>query len=255
MTDKGCIYLDRMLADGLEPNAVLYTLLINHFLKKGEFEFAFRLVDLMDKNQVERDLVMYISLVSGISRNITGIKKEWCILNKGSERAREMLLHLLHQRTRIPRENILRVSVNSLEEMKCFALKLMQKVKEIKFMPNLYIYNGIISGFCRAEQMQDAYDHFEMMQREGVCPNQVTYTILVDGHIQSGDIDSAIGLFNKMNEDGCAPDIIAYNTLLRGLCKAGRLLHALSLSYMMRKRGFLPIRFLMIFTRLFCSSD
>jgi pentatricopeptide repeat protein len=99
--------------------------------------------------------------------------------------------------------------------------------------------------------MQDAYDHFEMMQREGVCPNQVTYTILVDGHIQSGDIDSAIGLFNKMNEDGCAPDIIAYNTLLRGLCKAGRLLDALSLSYMMRKRGFYQIRFLMNICR--CS--
>ena len=64
-----------MLGDGLQPNTVLYTSLISLFLKKGQFEFAFRLVDLMDRNQIDTDLIMYISLVSGVSRNISGIKK------------------------------------------------------------------------------------------------------------------------------------------------------------------------------------
>ena len=145
----------------------------------------------------------------------------------------------------MPMKKILRISADTPEETKCFALKLMQKFKDIEFMPNLYLYNGIISGFCRAEQMWDAYDHFEKMQREGVHPNEVTYTILIDGHIRSGDIDSAIELFNKMNADGFAPDRIAYNTLLKGLCKSGRLVDALSLSYTMRKRGVSQISFLM----------
>ncbi|XVF49346.1 hypothetical protein PTKIN_Ptkin04bG0004300 [Pterospermum kingtungense] len=239
MTDKGCMYLDRMLGDGLVPNVVLYTSLINNFLRKGEFEFAFRLVDLMDRNQIELDLITYIALVSGACRILTS-RKRWCSTKRGSERAREMLFQLLRRRCLILRERNLRVSDGSPEAVKCFALKLMQKVKETRFMPNLYLYNGIISGFREADRMQDAIDHFELMQKDGVCPNQVTFTILMGGHIKAGEIDHAIGLFNKMNADYCCPDRVVYNVLVKGLCQAGRLLEALSLLHTMHKRGFIP---------------
>ncbi|KAL4625154.1 hypothetical protein ACB092_05G004000 [Castanea dentata] len=232
MTYKGCIYLDKMLGDGLQPNAVLYTSLISLFLKKGQIEFAFRLVDLMDRNQIDTDLIMYISLVSGVSRNISGIKKEWYVINKKSDRERNVVPFTL-----MPMKKILRISADTPEEMKWFALKLMQKFKDIEFMPNL------------AERMWDAYDHFEKMQREGVHPNEVTYSILIDGHIRSGDIDSAIGLFNKMV-------LIVYNTSLKGLCKAGRVLNALPLSYTMRKRGVFPNQFSYeCLLSCFCASD
>lgn len=239
MIDKGCMYLDRMLGDGLVPNVVLYTSLINHFLRSGDFEFAFRLVDLVDRNQIGSDLIMYITLVSGVCRHMTG-RKRFFDVDRGAENARERLCELLNQRTSPLRKNNLKVCVNSPEGMKSFALKLMKKVKEIQFMPNLYLYNGIISGFCGAGRIQDAHDHLEMMQREGLCPNQVTYTILIDGHIRAGEIDSAIGLFNKMNVDDCVPDRITYKTLLKGLCQAGRFPDALSILYTMHKRGFFP---------------
>ncbi|KAI9160814.1 hypothetical protein LWI28_011782 [Acer negundo] len=151
-----------------------------------------------------------------------------------------MLFQLLHQRTPVPREKYIRVSVDSLEGMKCFALNFMRKVKEIQFMPNLYLYNCIIFGFCGAGRLQDAYDHFEMMQREDVRPNQVTFTILINGHITDGDIDNAIRLFNKMSADGFPPDRIAHNTLLKGLSQVGRLPDALSILYRMKKSGFFP---------------
>ncbi|KAA8533852.1 hypothetical protein F0562_031369 [Nyssa sinensis] len=240
MTEKGCLYLDRMLEDGFMPNHVLYTALINQFLRKRELEFAFRLLDLMENSQIECDLITYITLVSGVCRNIKCIKGRWHVARTKSERAREMLFHLLHQKSLVPRENSLRISINSLKEIKYFALKLIQEVKDTRFMPNLYLYNGMMSGFCLAYQMQHAYDHLELMRREGVAPNQVTFTILIDGHIRFRETDYAIGLFNKMNASGCAPDRIVYNTLIKGLCKGGRLLDALSLSHTMHKRGFSP---------------
>ncbi|KAJ7949582.1 Pentatricopeptide repeat-containing protein [Quillaja saponaria] len=242
MTDEGCIYLDRMIGDGIVPNVVLYTTLLSHFLKKGELGFAFGLFNLMEENLIEGDLVTYITLVSGICRNITSFEKRRCIRRRKTEKKTEVLFQLLHQRTVVPTESYVRVYANSSEERERFALKLIGKIKGVRFMPNLYLYNGIISGFCRAGKMQDAYDHFELMQREGVRPNHVTYTILIDGHIISGNIDSAIVLFNMMNANGCAPDRITYNTLFKGLCMAGRQLDALSLSYAMRKRGFSPNR-------------
>lgn len=221
------------------PNVVLHTSLIYHFLRKGEFDFAFRLVDLMDRSQIEPDVVFYIALVSGVSRYIDGVKKR-CKINRKSDREREMLLHLLFQRKFLPRETILRFSFDSSEHIKCFVLKLMHRIKETKFMPNLYLYNSIISGLCWANRIEDAYNQFELMQKEGICPNEVTFTILIEAHSRAGQINQAIELFNLMNADGYKLDKVAYNTLLRGLCKAGKELHALSLVFAMRKRGLFP---------------
>ncbi|KAE8655267.1 NAC domain-containing protein 7-like [Hibiscus syriacus] len=254
MTDKGCMYLDKMLNDGLVPNAVLYTSLIHTFLQKGEFEFAFRLVDLMDRNQIERDFISYVTLVSGFCRSITR-RKRWRSTGRRSERAREMLFQLLHRQSLLPREKKLRVSDDSPEAMKHFALKLIQKVKQTKFMPNLYLYNGIIYGFIETDRMKDAYDHLELMQKEGVHPNQVTFTVLMGGHIKAGEIDHAVGLYNKMNADGCAPDRVVYHILVKGLCQAGRLLEALSILHAMYKRRLIPSKGLYeILLGYFCAN-
>ncbi|KAK9292817.1 hypothetical protein L1049_020797 [Liquidambar formosana] len=241
MTEKAYLYLDRMLEDGFVPDTVLYTSLINQFLRKGELEFTCRLIDLMERSKIECDLVTWIVLVNGFCRNINRITTRRPILaNRNSNRGRDMLFHLLEQNAQERRENILSISTNSSKEITFFALKLVWKIKDSRFMPNLYLYNGMISGFCRAGKMPEAYCRLGLMQKQDICLNQVTFTILIDGHIRSGDIDRAIELFNKMNLVGCAPDKIAYNALLKGLCKAGRLLDALSLSFSMHKRGFFP---------------
>lgn len=240
MTEKGCLYLDRMLEDGFEPNNVLYTSLINQFSKKSELEFAFRLVGLMETSQIEHDLVSSITLVSGVCKNIARIKGKWHFGHWKSERAREVLFHLLEQRSLVPRESQLRISMKSLEEIKFIAVKVMRKIVSTTFMPNLYLYNGAISVLCWANNIHDAYGHLEWMLRNGMYPNQVTFTILIGTHIRFRETDSAIWLFNQMNAYGCIPDRMVFNTLIIGLCQAGRLLDALSLTHTMYKRGFSP---------------
>ncbi|KAF7836363.1 pentatricopeptide repeat-containing protein [Senna tora] len=230
MIDKGCVYLGRMLEDGLLPTAVLYTSLIKHFLKSRDFGFAFKLVNLAGKNDIKWDLVMEIELVNGICRYISGIENKKCLLPKQSERAKEMLLRLLHQNPFSPPENNIGVSANSFEAMKRMATKLVENIKGVPVVPNIHANNCIILWFCREEMIHEAYNHFHLMQNEGVCPNKVTYTILLDGHIRLDDIDSAVRLFNEMNVVGCAPDRTAYNTLLKGFIRAGRLLDAMSLT-------------------------
>ncbi|XP_048131654.1 pentatricopeptide repeat-containing protein At5g62370 isoform X1 [Rhodamnia argentea] len=237
MTEEGCMYLDKMIGDGYEPNNVLYTSLIGHYLREGEFKFAFMLVDLMYRNQMKFDLITHIVVLRGVCKHVNGIKNEWRITRRASYRARKMLFDLLQSRSLATHDRNLKVPVNMPEAMKHFALNLFKKIKDSEFMPNLFLYNGLISGFCRANMIEDAYHHVELMQREGLHPNQVTYTILIGGHITRGEIDSAVGLFNKMNADGYLPDGPAYNRLLRGLCSCGRLLDALSLVYAMQKRG------------------
>lgn len=240
MIDKGCDYLGRMLEDGMVPDAVFYTSLIQHFLKSREFAFALKLVNVAVKSEITCDLVMCIVLVSGVCRYTNGTKNKKYILQRQSERAKETLLLLLHRSPFPPTEDIIGVSTDPFENMKWLAMKLLDNIKGVPILPDLYINNCIISLFCREKMIHDAYNHFQLMLNQGVCPNLVTYSILLDGHILLDDIDSAVRLFNKMNVDGCAPDRIAYTTLLKGFVRAGRLLDAMSLVYAMHKRGLYP---------------
>ncbi|GFY81975.1 hypothetical protein Acr_02g0002150 [Actinidia rufa] len=225
----------RMLEAGVDPDEFIYVTMINAYSKNGRAIQACQLFDKMVECGIQPSFRAYTALING---NITFIRGRWHVTHNNAERAREVMFQLLQQKSLVPRERHLRISIKSLEEIKFIASKVM-KISS-RFMPNLYLYNGMISGLCWANRIQDAYDHLELMQRDGVCPNQVTFTILIDGHIRFGEIDSAILLFNKMNEHGCIPDRIVYNTLIRGLCQAGRLLDALSLSHTMHKRGFFP---------------
>lgn len=250
LIDKGCMYLRRMLTDGFKPNLVFITSVMGNFLKNGDLEFGYRLLKLINE---EHDSVLYLTMLRGAYGNINNIRKK--CRNVKSEREREMLYSIL-QRNLLLEENNLRVSLSTSEEMKCFAVKLIHDIEKSMSTPNLHLYNTIISGFCRTDRMQEAYDRFELMQSKGLCANQVTYTILIQGHIMSGDIDSAIEIFNKMNADGVAPDNIVCNTLLRGLCNTGRLLNALSLSCTMCKRAVYPNKYSYeILLKCFCACN
>ncbi|PHT76557.1 hypothetical protein T459_20079 [Capsicum annuum] len=79
MIAKGCVYLDRMIEESFMPNTVLYTSLVKQFLRKREFEFAFKLIDLMERSEIEWDLVTYITLVRGVSRNIRSLDGKWLV--------------------------------------------------------------------------------------------------------------------------------------------------------------------------------
>ncbi|KAK4350737.1 hypothetical protein RND71_030050 [Anisodus tanguticus] len=162
----------------------------------------------MEKSEIELDQVTYITLVSGVSRNIRSLDGKWLVPQRQYEESKEMLFCLLHQSAMLPKKKCLEISVSSQEQIKFIALRLINKVKDAPLMPNLYLYNGIISGFCWAERMEDAYKHLDTMQKEGLQPNQVTFTILIDGHFRSGEIDRAVGLFNRMNARDCPPDNI-----------------------------------------------
>ncbi|GMH18291.1 hypothetical protein Nepgr_020132 [Nepenthes gracilis] len=234
-------YLDRMFEDGFVPNHVFFTSVINQFLRRGELEFSLKLVNLLYRCKIVRDHVTYITIVSGVSRNvIRGNRKHNLYMSERSKQMRKLLVNLLGQDTLVPWKKSMEVCYNLQIEMKCFAMRLMQEIRANGHMPSLYIYNSMIYGFCKENRMQDAYDHLESMQKEGLPPNHVTFTILIDGHIRHGEVDCALWLFNKMNEYGCKLDKIMYNTLIRGLCMAGRLPDALSVSVSMRKRGFCP---------------
>ncbi|KAJ0251446.1 Pentatricopeptide repeat-containing protein [Hirschfeldia incana] len=228
MIEKGCQYLDKMVEDGLSPNVVLYTSLIGHFLKKGDFKFSFTLFGLMGENEVKHDHVAYITLLSGLWRAVA--RKRQVFVEPGQEK----LLRRLLQTNSVA---LVPSSVCNYRS-KSFAMEVIEKVKT-SVVPNLYLHNAIITGYCAAGRLDEAYNHLHSMQKEGVLPNQVTFTILMKAHIKAGDVESAIALFE---DSDCEPDRVMYSTLLKGLCKSERPRDALALMVEMQKDGVYPNR-------------
>lgn len=240
MTLKACEYIARMFEQGIEPSAALYTSLINQYLRKGHFEFSFRLYYLMQKSLIEPDLVTYIVFLSGICRNIKGIEGKQYVPLESSELAMGRLFNLLNQRIMVPNRKDLRVFMKSRNDLKVYIAKLIKQMADTSLMRNLHLYNGVISGLCCLNNLEEAYRFFLAMPQKEMVPNHVTFSILIDCHARLGEINIAIRLFNEMNAACCPPDRIPYDMLIKGLCKAGRFLEALSVSQTMCKRGFYP---------------
>lgn len=239
MFRNACHYIDRMLDDGFVPDTVLYTMLVNQFLRKGEIDLALHIFDLMTMNQIEPDLIAYGSLISGLCRQKRGGQSR--LLVRKLKKARYILFRLDSRgkfSTRMLHKK--RLPSLSITEKVNFALGKVQDLTNSGLVPDLHIYNGILNGLCIASRMEDVYDHITRMQNNGIAPNQVTFTILMKFSIRSGDVDCAIRLFNQMNSDGYIPDNISYNTLIIGFCLAGRVIEGVSLAYGMQKRGLIP---------------
>jgi pentatricopeptide repeat protein len=182
----------------------------------------------MGENDIKHDHIAYITLLSGLWRAMARKKKRQVIVEPGKEKLLQRLI-----RTK-PLVSI----PSSLGNYgsKSFAMEVIGKVKK-SIIPNLYLHNTIITGYCAAGRLDEAYNHLESMQKEGIVPNLVTYTILMKSHIEAGDIESAIDLFEGTN---CEPDQVMYSTLLKGLCDFKRPLDALALMLEMQKSGINP---------------
>ncbi|CAN8251896.1 unnamed protein product [Cochlearia groenlandica] len=228
MMEKGCEYLDKMLEDGLSPNTALYTSLIGHFLKKGDLKSSFTLFGLMEKNEIKHDHIAYITLLSGLWRAMTQKRKRQVFVEPGKEK---LLRRLVQTNPLAPISS----SVGNYGS-KSFAMEVIRKVKNT-IVPNLYLHNAIITGYCTAGRLDEAYNHLESMQKEGIVPNQVTFTVLMKSHIEAGEIESAIDLFE---ESKCEPDQVMYCTLLKGLCESERPDDALALMLEMQKNKICP---------------
>ena len=106
-------------------------------------------------------------------------------------------------------------------------------------MPNLYLYNVIVSGFCWVNVIEDACHQLRLMQEEGLRPNEVLSQFSL---VHMAGLVKLIGVVNRMNADSYSPDRCTYNTSLKSRCRSGRELDALSLVHKMSKRVFFPNR-------------
>ncbi|ERN11280.1 hypothetical protein AMTR_s00024p00240360 [Amborella trichopoda] len=97
------------------------------------------------------------------------------------------------------------------------------------FAPDVVSYTAVITGYCKAGNMEGAERLFAEMLDNGIKPNTVTFNVLIDGYGKLGNMGRAKSLFEQMSAQGCFIDVVTYTTLIDANCRGGLVDEALRL--------------------------
>ncbi|PWA48600.1 hypothetical protein CTI12_AA473000 [Artemisia annua] len=103
------------------------------------------------------------------------------------------------------------------------ATRVMEILEESGVVPDVITCNVLISGYCRAEKLEEAMVVLARQMEKECYPDVITYTILIEAACKMSGVGQAMKLLDTMKTKGCKPDVFTYNVLINGFCKEGRL--------------------------------
>lgn len=188
---KNCLkLLDVMRARKIVPDTWTYTTLSKVCSRAGLMKKPTEILDMMHKDQVNPDVIVFTAMIDGLSkaRNLT---KDEVLLEK---------------------------------------TKLVMEMKKQRVKPNPVTYGALIDLSVAAGDLIGARYYFDEMKRNGVEPNMAIYGMLLHGFERLGDpskkseyLTPCLELFREMEKKGVLPDALIFKSLLFVCANAGDL--------------------------------
>ncbi|PPS10433.1 hypothetical protein GOBAR_AA10206 [Gossypium barbadense] len=253
-----------MLNQGILPDIVVYTTLIDGFCKLGNIALAYKLLNEMQGQKIIPDLLTYTSIICGLCR--TGKMTEACnifqeMLGRGLEpdeftytalidgycKAGEMkeafsLHNQMVQMGLIP--NVVTYTALADGLCKCgevdTANELLHEMCGRGLQPNIFTYNSLVNGLCKSGNIAQAIKLMDDMETAGLHPNVITYTTLMDAYCKTGEMDKAYELLRKMLDRRIQPTLVTFNVLMNGFCMSGMLEDGEKLLQWLLEKGIKP---------------
>lgn len=96
------------------------------------------------------------------------------------------------------------------------ALMLFEESQRFGVVPNVYLFNTLISKLSRARRAKEALEYFELMKRHNLPPSSITYGAIINACCKTGDDVSAAYLFQEMvASPKFKPRVPPYNTMIQ----------------------------------------
>ncbi|CAL5358401.1 unnamed protein product [Camellia sinensis] len=200
-----------MISSGVKPSLVTFNVLIDGFGKNGDMSSALNIYEKMLFLGCLPDVVTFTSLIDG-----------YCRTGQVDQGLR--LWDEIYARNLSPNVYTFAILINALckDNRLSVARDLLKQLRRRRdIVPQTFIYNPVIDGFCKAGNVDEANVIVAEMEEKRCKPDKLTFTILIIGHCMKGRMPEAISMFNKMLAISCAPDRITINSLISCLLKAG----------------------------------
>ena len=223
-----------------EGNVVLWNVMVDGYLRLGEFGAARELFDSMP----QRSVVSWNVLISGYAQN--GLFKEAiemfremqmgdvcpnyvtlvCVLPAISRFGALELgkwVHLYAEKNGIEIDDVLGSALVDMYS-KCGSIEKALQVFERLPRKNAITWSTIIGGLAMHGRANDALDYFSRMERAGVTPSDVTYIGVLSACSHAGLVDEGRSFFSHMVKAvGFEPRIEHYGCMVDLLGRAGHL--------------------------------
>ncbi|CAG8451057.1 6781_t:CDS:1 [Paraglomus brasilianum] len=224
------IYKD-MVISRVKPNAVTYSLLINVHVKLRDLENAIRVLNSMQDEGVRPDTYTYSNIVNGLlsDRNLKvafevleNMIKSEVKPNAGSfnafitaaqeaddyelaESMYERMKSLNVQPDRITFRLILWLAAQHKDDI---VIKRYLKEMRVNYAinENAEIYQQIITGFCKAGKLRDAWRWYKKMRERELKPTHFILSVLASNFYSAELYEDALNIWHKMAAFNYVPD-------------------------------------------------
>jgi len=84
-----------------------------------------------------------------------------------------------------------------------------------KVEPDLITFSTLLKGYCQAGQLDKALQTAEAIKVSGMQCDELVYNTLIDGCVKANDLTAGIGLFAEMMRYGMRPSVITHSIFVR----------------------------------------
>nr|DAD21798.1 TPA_asm: hypothetical protein HUJ06_023261 [Nelumbo nucifera] len=222
-----------------DGNIVLWNVMIDGYIRLGDFEAARQLFDEMP----QRSVVSWNGMIAGYAQNgffkeAIGIFREMQMVDvrpnyvtlvsvlPAISRLGALELgkwvHVYAEKNRIEVDDVLGSALVDMYS-KCGSIEKALQVFERFPKRNVVTWNAIIGGLAMHGRAMDALDHFSKMEQSGVTPSDVTYIGVLSACSHAGLVDEGKSYFRQMVRVGLRPRIEHYGCMVDLLGRAGLL--------------------------------
>mmetsp|Transcript_36260 Transcript_36260/g.67740 ORF Transcript_36260/g.67740 Transcript_36260/m.67740 type:complete len:1031 (+) Transcript_36260:143-3235(+) len=203
MYDKACDLYEQILADGLEPDAIMYGCLMKFAVECGRTDLSRELFAKVPNFDIQH----YMSLIRAAGRD-KDIQKAFQVLQKLKETGIKPDLAAYNC--------VLDVCVSSGDLAR--ARELMAEMRTFSQL-DVITYNTFLKGFCAAGDIRGAKELLAEMERDGLPPNDVSYNCLINAAVSKGLWQEAWNTVEMMQRSGVKVDCYTISIMMKALKK------------------------------------
>mmetsp|Transcript_52524 Transcript_52524/g.96773 ORF Transcript_52524/g.96773 Transcript_52524/m.96773 type:complete len:1027 (+) Transcript_52524:134-3214(+) len=235
MHSKACDLYDQIVAEGLEPDAMMYGCLMKFAVECGRTDLSRQLFS----KAPNLDIQNYMSLIkaagrdkdigqafgvlqklkeSGVTPDVAAYSSvlDVCVSAGDLSRARELMDEMRHI------GKLDTISYNTFLKGLCFmgniraAKELLSEMERMNMPPNDVSFNCLINASVSRGMWQEAWNTVDMMERSGVQVDNYTVSIMLKSlkkDKDSRDVGRALALLDRSGLNVCSDEVLL-NTVL-----------------------------------------
>lgn len=196
----------------VQANAVTYGCMIDACVKCGHLSKAVDIFTDMKRTGKHKNTILYTTLIKGY-----GLDKD---LLSAIKLFREMATEGVPYNT-ITYNSIIDVCIKCDDVPQAEKLLLEMTSASSTVEPDLITFSTLLKGYCNIGELDKALQTAETIKARKLRCDELVYNTLIDGCVKANDITAGLGLFEEMLICGMRPSSITHSILIRLYQRAG----------------------------------